>query len=105
MGFFRFFSGFSLCEFVIHWNKRHIFLCLFSLLTIASRDEAVIVELKEFFFEWHFYHLFRVTGHFVPCTTRNRPTRTKYLPTRTNLSTSSYQSTYLPTYHYAQYHI
>ena len=33
-------------------------------------------------------------GHFVPCTTRNRPTRTKYLPTRTNLSTNSYQSTY-----------
>ena len=33
--------------------------CLFFLLTITGRNEAIIVELKEFFcFEWHFYHLF-----------------------------------------------
>ena len=57
-GFFVFFQ--YLCEYVIHWNKRHIFLCLFVfLLTITGRNEAIIVELKVFCFEWHFYHLFR----------------------------------------------
>ena len=48
MGFFMFFQ--DLCEFVIHCNKRHIFLCsvcLFFLLTITGRNEAIIVELKK----------------------------------------------------------
>ena len=47
-----FFSCFSqdLCEFVIHCNKRHIFLCLFVfLLTITGRKEATIVESKQLF--------------------------------------------------------
>ena len=44
--FFRVFQ--DLCEFVIHCNKRHIFLCLFVfLLTITDRDEAIIVEIIE----------------------------------------------------------
>ena len=48
---FVFFLCFSqdLCEFVVHCNKRHIFLCLFFLLTITGRSEAIIVELKELF--------------------------------------------------------
>ena len=45
--FFMFFQ--NLCEFVIHYNKRHIFLCLFFLLTITGRNKATIVELKESF--------------------------------------------------------
>ena len=49
----------DLCEFVIHCNKRHIFLCLFVfLLTITGRNEAIIVELKE---------LFVLNGTFVTC--------------------------------------
>ena len=32
----------ELCEFVKHCNKRNIFLCLFSLLTITGRNEAII---------------------------------------------------------------
>ena len=59
IGLFVFFQ--DLCEFVIHCNKRHIFLCLFVLLAHYywwkwrhyCRIEKVI------FFEWHFYHLFR----------------------------------------------
>ena len=43
MGFFVFFQ--DLCEFVIHCNKRHV--CLFFLLTITGRNEAIIVELKK----------------------------------------------------------
>ena len=46
--FYVFFQ--DLCEFVRHCNKRHIFfVCLFFLLTITSRNEAIIVELKELF--------------------------------------------------------
>ena len=46
MGFFVYFQ--DLCEFVIHCNKRHIFLCLFVLLAhITGRNEAIIVELKK----------------------------------------------------------
>ena len=34
--------------------------CLFFLLTITGKNEAIIVQLKKvIFFEWHFYHLFR----------------------------------------------
>ena len=40
----------DLCEFVIHCNKRHIFLCLFVLyVTITGRNGASVVELKELF--------------------------------------------------------
>ena len=39
----------NVCEFVIHCNKIHIFLCLFFLLTITDRNEAIIIELKQFF--------------------------------------------------------
>ena len=31
---------------MIHCNERHIFLCLFFLLTITGRNEVIIVELK-----------------------------------------------------------
>ena len=56
--FFRVFFQ-DLCEFVIHCNKRHIFLCLFVfLLTITGRYEAIIVELKE---------LFVLNGTFITC--------------------------------------
>ena len=44
MGFFVFLQ--ALCEFLIHCNKRHIFLCLFFVFTITGRNEAIIVELK-----------------------------------------------------------
>ena len=50
-----FFQG--LCEFVVHCNKTHIFLCLFFLLTIIGRNEAIIVELKALF----------VFGTFITC--------------------------------------
>ena len=47
--FLRVFSGFMwFCETCC--NKRHIFfVCLFFLLTITGRNEAIIVELKELF--------------------------------------------------------
>ena len=57
----RHFGGFfqDLCEFVIHCNKRHfLFVCLFFLLTITGRNEAIIVELKE---------LFVLNGTFITC--------------------------------------
>ena len=58
----------DLCEFVIHCNKRHIFfVCLFFLLTITGRNEAIIVELKE---------LFVLNGTFIGNT--NRTLRTMY---------------------------
>ena len=56
-GFFVFFQ--DLCDFVIHCNKRHIYLCfLFFLLTITGRNEAIIVELNE---------LFVLNGTFITC--------------------------------------
>ena len=49
----------DLCEFVIQCNKRHIFLCVFFLLSITGTNEAIIVELKELFvLNGPFYHLF-----------------------------------------------
>ena len=58
--FFKF-SGFSLCEIVIHCNKRHIFLCfLLFLLTTTDRNEAIIVELKVICFDCRLlYQFFR----------------------------------------------
>ena len=56
--FFVFFQ--DLCEFARHFNKRHIFLCLFVLFAHyycnTGRNEAIIVELRVICFEWHFYH-------------------------------------------------
>ena len=62
MGFFVFFQ--DLCEFVIHCNKRHIFLCLFVLLaqyySFYWWKWSHYCRIKKvIFFEWHFYHLFR----------------------------------------------
>ena len=50
----------DLCEFVIHCNKIHIFLCvcLFFLLTITGTNEAIIVEFKK---------LFVLNGTFITC--------------------------------------
>ena len=48
----------DLCELVIHCNKRLIFVCLFFLLTITSRNEAIIVEFKK---------LFVLNGTFITC--------------------------------------
>ena len=44
-----------------------------------------------------------VTGHFVPCPLRNLPLRTRKLPARTNVPSTSYQkatSSYQRTYHF-----
>ena len=59
MGFFVFFQ--DLCEFVIHCNKRHIFLCLFVLLAHYYwwKWSHYCRIKKVIFFEWHFYHLIR----------------------------------------------
>ena len=54
----------DLCEFVIHCNKRHIFLCLFFLLTITGRNKAIIVELKALFVSNGSFITFNVGSHY-----------------------------------------
>ena len=74
----------KLCEFWRHCNKtkRHIFLCLFFLLTITGRNEAIIVDFKALFvlngtfitFSHHqisrnYERLYQLSGHLkkYPC--------------------------------------
>ena len=51
----------DLCEFVIHRNKRHIFLCFFlffSLLGLLVKMKHHCRIKRVICFEWYFYHLF-----------------------------------------------